>query len=164
MSKYIYVLVALFVLFGLWLWTKIQTANKLITKVLAPEQVRFNLSNVTISWMQPVKITNPTNTGILIRLVQFNILVKGAVLSEGFLSETFVIKSLSENIVKVPCSVSVLDLLQVLPDIVQQASTNKLIFDLQGNVNAEGFTVAIESQAVVNIPNLTSIFNLFKKK
>jgi len=164
MIKYLYFLIAVFVVFGLWLWTKIQTANKLITKVLAPEQIKFNLSNVTISWMQPVKITNPTNTGILIRLVQFNILVKGSVLSEGFLSETFVIKSLSENIVKVPCSVSVLDLLQVFPDIIEQASSNKLIFDLQGNVNAEGFTVGIESQAVVNIPNLKSIFNLFKKK
>lgn len=165
MTKYVYFLIALFVVFGLWLWTKIQTANQLINKVLAPEQIKFNFSNVTFNWMQPVKITNPTNTGILIRLVQFNILVKGSVLSEGFLSETFVIKSLSENIVKVPCSVSILDLIQVAPDVIEQAiSTNKLIFDLKGNVNAEGFTVAIESQAVIQIPNLKAIFNLFKKK
>lgn len=164
MKKYIWGLLALFAVFGLWLWTKIETANKLIPKVLTPEQISFSFKDFTLRWIQPVKITNPTNTGILIRLVQFNILLKGNVLSEGFLSETFVIKSLSENIVKVPCSVGFLDLITVVPDVVQQASTNRIIFDLKGNVNAEGFTVAIESQSVLNIPNLSLIFNLFKKK
>lgn len=152
-----FILFALFLVavFGLWLWTKIQTGAKLVYKILTPEQIKVSFTNFTISWLQGVQVTNPTNTGILLKLIQFDVLFQGNRLGSGFLNETVVIQSLNQTVLKVPCTVGILDLVQLVPDLLKQIKTRSLTFDLVGNINAEGFTISVESQAVVPIPDLS---------
>ncbi|MDI9878917.1 NDR1/HIN1-like protein [Flectobacillus longus] len=140
--------------FGIWLWTKINTASKLTYKILSPESIKVDFSALKLTWSQPVQITNPTNTGILLRLIQFDVLLKGGVLGSGFLNQTVVIKSLEQTVLKVPCSVSILDLVSLIPDLISQITKRSIKFDLKGNINAEGFTISVESSATIEIPDL----------
>ncbi len=155
MNKYSWGLIALLGIFGLWLWTKIQTASKLVYKVLSPEQIKISFASVKLTWLQPVQVTNPTNTGILLKLIQFDVLLKGNVLGSGFLNQTVIIESLNQTTLKVPCSIGLLDLIQVVPDLLQALKSRLVTFDLVGNINAEGFTIGVETQANLPIPDLS---------
>ncbi len=146
-------IVGIALIFGLWLWTKINTASKLTYKILTPESINF--SSLKLTWTQPVEITNPTNTGILLRLIQFDVLLKGTVVGSGFLNQTVVIQSLNKTVLKVPCSIGFFEVLTAIPDLINQVSKRQLIFDLKGNINAEGFTIGVESSANLTIPDLS---------
>lgn len=144
-----------FVTVGIFLYSKISTATKLTYKIMTPESISFNFSNLKITWLQPVEITNPTNTGIWLRLIQFDVLLKGTNIGSGFLNESVVIQSLNKTILKVPCTIGVLDILTAIPDFIDQFSKRTVTFDLKGNINAEGFTIGVESSANLTIPNLS---------
>ena len=148
-------LVGIALIFGLWLWTKINTASKLTYKILTPEGINFSFSSLKLTWVQPVEITNPTNTGILLRLIQFDVLLKGTVVGSGFLNQTVVIQSLNKTILKVPCSIGLLEVVTAIPDLINQVSKRQVIFDLKGYINAEGFTIGVESSANLTIPDLS---------
>lgn len=138
----------------IWLGTKIYAGTKLIYKVLNPSDISLDLSRFTLTWVQAVEITNPTNTGILLRLIQFDVSVKGDRLGSGFTNETQILKALDKTIVKVPCTVSILDVLYAFPDLYDALSSKKVTVNLDGNINAEGFTVGVNTSSVLQFPNL----------
>ncbi len=152
MNKIFYIVIGFVVVFGVWLWTKVATAEKLTYKLLTPENIRFN--GLKVEWNQPVQITNPTNTGIFLKLIQFDVFVKGYLIGSGFFSQQFTITSTSQTVVRVPCSISILDLLVAIPTIITQAKTQLLAFDFQGNINAEGFTIGVNSGINIPLPSL----------
>lgn len=154
-KNFVWGVVFFMAVFGLWLWTKIQTAGKLVYKVLSPEQIKISFTSFRLTWLQPVQVTNPTNTGILLKLIQFDVLLNGSVLGSGFLNQTVIIESLNQTTLKVPCSIGLLDLVQIIPDLLKQLKTRNVTFDLVGNINAEGFTIAVETQANLPIPDLS---------
>lgn len=153
MNKLLYAFGFFILIFFIWLWTKVRTAEKLTYKLLTPETIRFN--GLRLDWIQPVQITNPTNTGIFVKLIQFDVFVKGYLIGSGFTNQPLTISSVSQNVVRVPCGISILDLLVAVPSIISQAKTQLLAFDFVGNINAEGFTIGIETGINVPIPNLS---------
>lgn len=153
MNRITILVIGLFAIFGIWLWTKISTAQKLVYKLLTPENISF--SGLKINWNQPVQITNPTNTGIYLKLIQFDVFNKNVVVGSGFYNQPLTISSASQTVVKVPCSIGILELLLAVPNLITEARSQNLKFLFQGNINAEGFTVGVQTDISIPIPNLS---------
>lgn len=149
----------IFLSIAIWLATKVYAGTKLVYKILSPQSLKVDFAKFMVTWIQPVEITNPTNTGILLRLIQFDVNVSGDRLGSGFTNETTIIKALEKTVLNVPCTVSILDVLYAFPDLIGQISSKKIKVNLKGNINAEGFTIAINTDSVIQFPNLS----IFKK-
>jgi LEA14-like dessication related protein len=152
MNKALWFALLALLTFGIWLWTKVRTAVKLDLKILTPENI--NISGLTLKWLQPVQVINPTNTGIFVKLIQFNVLLGTNVLGSGFYNDAFTISAAGLTVVKVPCSISFLDLITASPDLVKSIQNKKVSLDFKGNINAEGFTIGIEQPVIFTIPKL----------
>lgn len=136
-----------------FIWSKIRAATKLTYQLGTPESIGF--TDGALTWVQPLLVTNPTNTGIFIRLIQFDVYLGGIVIGSGFYSNDFLIESAKQSVVKVPCKIGLLGLVASIPDLLSGIKARKVSLNFKGNINAEGFTVGVESPVEFIIPKFS---------
>ena len=144
------ILIALVLFVVLWILYKVNTAARLDYQIGIPKQI--SLRNGQLTFLLPMRITNPSGGSINLREVQADVLSAGRYIGRATLSEPVRIGPRQETVLNISVAADYFDLLTAASGVFASLKGGTIGLQISGLIYAEGFQIPIENQFDFTLP------------